>query len=141
MTCVKVHYQRGGGPACNIHTRVGPSAVRGLLALTSDLAEVTCGACRRTLRPGPKVDTGRPHGTTAAYAAGCRCDSCRAALAAYRHNYNRGVRIGRGGRTCGRIATYHAGCRCDDCRRAARETRARARARARARGESREAAS
>ncbi|UQN30681.1 hypothetical protein [Brachybacterium kimchii] len=50
------------------------------------------------------------HGTRSHYRAGCRCDDCRAANAAYDRAYRAGHR------EHGTRAAYTRGCRCDACR-------------------------
>lgn len=62
-------------------------------------------------------------GTRSAYAAGCRCDPCRAANATYATAYNRARGVPpRQPAKCGTRSKYNRGCRCDECRTANRES-------------------
>lgn len=57
------------------------------------------------------------HGTTSAYARGCRCDACRAAQAAYMREYRHrnGSRPFRQWQH-GSVTGYQKGCRCEPCK-------------------------
>lgn len=65
-----------------------------------------------------------PHGTRPRYQAGCDCDKCRAANAAYaaERRYATGATPMKRGRTCG-VSGYLGGHRCDVCRVAYRDYR------------------
>lgn len=67
---------------------------------------------------------GAPHGELATYSAGCRCDLCRSANAAYMRDIRKGIRKTRKRwrqvSDHGTESRYQGGCKCDDCHSASR---------------------
>ncbi|WP_404435180.1 hypothetical protein LG322_08470 [Microbacterium aerolatum] len=69
------------------------------------------------IQPIPEIGKAK-HGTTTAYARGCRCDACREAKSVSRKGKGRARRANGEPAPHGTTTNYQRGCRCVECRKA-----------------------
>ncbi|MCU1530841.1 MAG: vBYenPAB5 [Arthrobacter sp.] len=84
--------------------------------------EITTGLWETARNDGAQMELNAlisNHGTTTGYAAGCRCDECKAARRAYLAAY-KAKKAQAGDYRHGTMSGYTSGCRCDECKNAQR---------------------
>ena len=117
-----------------MHARY-PSATRTPCGIASDhdiklFGQLTCPTCSVVAPVWDEIDR-KPSAdlpsavcteSKSSYAAGCRCEACKAAQSLYQRDYRRGIRIRapKVNPRCGTLSGYSRPCRCDACREAKR---------------------